>query len=51
MIKQVSLALVALGLSASAYAAHPVEEMLPAAPPTVAGVSARPGFSVARGCR
>lgn len=36
MIKRVSLALVALGLSASAYAAHPVEEMLPAAPPTVA---------------
>ena len=36
MIKQVSLALAALGLSASAYAAHPVEDMLPAAPPTVA---------------
>lgn len=36
MIKRVSLALVALGLSASAYAAHPVEEMLPAAPPVVA---------------
>ena len=36
MIKRVSLALVALGLSASAYAVHPVEEMLPAAPPVVA---------------
>lgn len=35
IIKQVSLALVALGLSASAYAAHPVDEMLPAAPPVV----------------
>lgn len=35
MIKKVSLAIATLGLSASAYAAHIAEPMLPAAPPTV----------------
>lgn len=35
MIKQVSLALVALGLSLPAYAAYPSEEVMPVAPPTV----------------
>lgn len=35
MIKQVALALAALGLSMSAYAAYPSDEVMPIAPPTV----------------
>jgi len=35
MIKQVSLALAALGLSMSAYAAYPSDEVMPVAPPMV----------------